>query len=482
MPSTTVVESPRAIPESAQLRAELRGPVLTPEHAEYDEVRKLYNAMINKRPAIIARCRDAGDVITAIRFGVAQNLDIAVRGGGHNGGGLGSVDNGLLIDLSLMRSVRVDPKDRTAEAAGGCQLGDLDHAAGAFGLATPGGIISTTGIGGLTLGGGLGHLTRKFGLTIDNLLAVDVVLPDGSFVTADADHHPDLFWAVRGGGGNFGVVTSFRFRLHPVGTVIAGPTFWPLDQAKEVLEWYRDFLPTAPEELNGFFGFLTVPPAPPFPEAIRLQKVAAVVWCSLAAPKETERLLAPVHRVGTPCLHAISPMPYPTLNSLFDGLYPPGHQWYWRADFFRTLTDPAIQEHLRHSRELPTPQSTMHLYPVDGAASRVGRRDTPWAYRDAKWAEVIVGVDPDPRNARRLRDWTVGYWEALHPFSMGGAYVNFMMDEGQERVQATYGENYDRLVALKQRFDPANRLHVNQNLRPAGAEARSAGRPSATKG
>ncbi|MCI4365733.1 MAG: FAD-binding oxidoreductase [Thermoplasmata archaeon] len=468
MTSRAEVESVRATPDVARLRGALRGPVLTPEDPSYDETRKLYNAMINKRPAVIARCRDPADVITAVGFGREQNLDIAVRGGGHNGGGLGSVDNGLMIDLSLMRGIRIDPKARTADVAGGCQLGDLDHAAGAFGLATPGGIVSTTGVGGLTLGGGLGHLTRKYGLSIDNLLSVDVVLPDGSFVVADADQNPDLFWAVRGGGGNFGIVTNFRFRLHPVGTVLAGPTFWPLDQAEEVLSWYREFLPNAPEELNGFFGFLTVPPLSVFPEALHLQKVAAVVWCSLASPAETERLLAPVHRVGRPGMHGVGPMPYPALNSMLDGLYPPGHQWYWRADFVREISDAAIGEHLRHAEALPTPQSTMHLYPIDGAASRVGAQDTPWAYRDAKWAEVIVGVDPDPRNAHRLRDWTVGYWEALHPHSMGGAYVNFMMDEGQERVQATYGKNYPRLATLKRRFDPTNLLHINQNIRPVG--------------
>jgi FAD binding domain-containing protein/berberine-like enzyme len=460
------VESVRPVPDIAQLRATLRGPVVTADDPGYDEVRKLYNAMINKRPAVIARCHDSADVITALRFGREQSLEIAVRGGGHNGGGLGSVDNGLLIDLSLMRGVRVDPKARIADVSGGCQLGDLDHAAGAFGLATPGGIISTTGVGGLTLGGGMGHLTRKFGLSIDNLLSVDVVLPDGTFVTADADEHRDLFWAVRGGGGNFGIVTSFRFRLHPVGNVIAGPTFWPLDQAEEALAWYQEFLPKAPEDLNGFFGFLTVPPVAPFPPALHSQKVAAVVWCSLATQAQTDKLLAPVHTVGTPALHAPSAMPYPALNSMFDGLYPSGHQWYWRADFVKDLPHDAIQRHVECARQLPTPQSTMHLYPVDGAASRVGARDTPWAFRDAKWAEVIVGVDPDPRTARKLRDWVVGYWEALHPYSMGGAYVNFMMDEGQDRVRATYGENYARLATLKRKFDPKNVLHVNQNIRP----------------
>ncbi|HUK79200.1 MAG TPA: FAD-binding oxidoreductase, partial [Nitrososphaerales archaeon] len=261
------------------LASTLRGAVVTPESPEYDQTRKLYNAMIDKKPAVIARCRDVADVIQAVRYGKEQGLDIAVRGGGHNGGGLGSVDRGLMIDLSLMRGIRIDPLSKVGVVEGGCQLGDYDHAAQAFGLATPAGIISTTGVGGLTLGGGIGHLTRKYGLTIDNLLSVDVVLADGSFVTANGDSNKELFWAVRGGGGNFGVVTSFTFRLHQVGTVVAGPTFWPIEESQVVLKWYREFLPEAPEELNGFFAFLTVPAGPPFPENLWSKKMAAVVWC-----------------------------------------------------------------------------------------------------------------------------------------------------------------------------------------------------------
>lgn len=440
---------------------------MTPESPEYHETRKLYNAMIDKKPSIIARCRDVADVIAAVKFGREQGLDIAIRGGGHNGGGLGSVDNGLMIDLSLMRGVRIDPKTRTAEVQAGCQLGDLDHATHPFGLAVPAGIISTTGVGGLTLGGGIGHLTRKYGLTIDNLLSIDMVLADNSFVTADADHNRDLFWAVRGGGGNFGVVTSFTFRLHPVSTVVAGPTFWPIDQGAEVLKWYREFLPTAPDQLNGFFAFLTVPPVAPFPEELRMKKVAAVVWCFLGSAEDAEKLLTPVHRVGKLAMYGLQKMPYLAMQSMFDGLYPPGHQWYWRADFVKEISDEAVARHVANASKLPTPSSTMHLYPIDGAASRVGSSDSPWAYRDGKWAEVIVGVDPDPANAELIKNWTVSYWEDLHPYSMGGAYVNFMMDEGQERVQATYRENYPRLASLKQRYDPTNLFHVNQNIRPA---------------
>ncbi len=453
-----------AVDEFAQ---SVRGGVTGPSDAAYDEARKVYNAMIDKRPGLIAHCFDVADVITAVNFGREQGLDIAIRGGGHNGGGLGTCDDGLVIDLSPMRGVRVDPESSTAVVSGGCQLGDLDHAAHAFGLATPAGIISTTGAGGLTLGGGLGHLTRKYGLTIDNLLEADVVLADGSFVKASENENDDLFWALRGGGGNFGVVTSFTFGMHPVSTVIAGPTLWPLDRSAEVLQFYREFLPAAAEELNGFFAFLTVPPAPVFPEELHLQKMCGVVWCCTGSQEEADELLKPVREVPGLALDGVQPMPYPMLNSAFDELYPPGHQWYWRADFVDEIGDEAIERHVEFSEKLPTMHSTMHLYPINGAVHRVPEGDTAWSFRDANWAEVIVGVDPDPANAELVKSWTIHYWEALHPHSMGGAYVNFMMDEGQERVQATYRGNHERLVAIKSKYDPGNLFHINQNILPA---------------
>jgi FAD/FMN-containing dehydrogenase len=265
-------------------RAQLRGALLKRGDPEFDEARKVYNAMIDKRPRLIARCADVADVIASVNFARDNNLLLAVRGGGHNGGGLGVCDDGIVIDLAGMRGIRVDPKAHTVRVDGGCRWGDVDHATHAFGMATPAGIISTTGVGGLTLGGGIGHLSRRFGLTIDNLLAVDVVLADGRFVTANAKENEDLYWAVRGGGGNFGVVTSFEFRTHPLSTVVAGPTLWPLDRTEEVMKWYREFLPKAPPELNGFFAFLTVPPGPPFPEHLHLQKTCGVVWCYSGDP------------------------------------------------------------------------------------------------------------------------------------------------------------------------------------------------------
>lgn len=450
-----------------QFKASLRGGLIQTTDADYDTARKVYNGMIDKRPKYIARCSDVADIINAVNFARENSLLLAVRGGGHNGGGLGVCDDGLVIDLSRRRGIRVDPEKRIVQVESGCTLGDLDHATHAFGLAVPGGIISTTGVAGLTLGGGVGHITRKYGLTIDNLLSVDMVLADGSYVIADEDTNKELFWAVRGGGGNFGVVTSFTFKLHPVSIVNAGPTFWPSEQSVEVLKWYRDFITEAPQDLNGFFAFLTVPPVAPFPENLQGKKVAAIVWCHIGSAKEAEKALEPVHKIGKLAMHGVQPMPFPVLQSFFDGLYPPGTQQYWRADFVKELTDDAVELHAKIGPNLPTPLSTMHLYPVNGAAARVRNRDTAWAYRDATWAGVYFGVDPDPTKAQTIKDWAISYWEALHPYSMGGAYVNFMMEEGQERVQATYRENYKRLTEIKRKYDPANLFRVNQNIKPA---------------
>lgn len=447
------------------LAASLRGELITPASTNYNETRAVFNAMIDKKPAAIARCVDATDVRTCVNYARNNGVKLAIRGGGHNAGGLGSVDGGLVIDLSQMRGIRVNPKTNTIRVQGGCRWGDVDHAAHAYGLAVPSGIISTTGVGGLTLGGGVGHLSRGCGLTIDNLLEADVVLADGSMVVASAKENADLFWALRGGGGNFGVVTSFKFQGHPVSTIFGGPTLWELDRTEEIMKWYRDFILQAPEELTGFFAFLTVPPAPPFPEHLHLHKMCGVVWCYTGDMAKAEEVFAPILALK-PDLPGVGEMPFPALNSAFDGLYPPGHQWYWRADFFTEISDESIAAHAEWGRKLPTMQSTMHLYPIDGAPHRVGPKDTAWSYREANWAGVIVGVDPDPANNDLLRDWAVGYWEDVHPHSSGGAYVNFMMEEGQERVQASYRGNYDRLAKVKAKYDPENLFRVNQNIQP----------------
>ena len=443
-----------------------RGDLIGPQNPGYDSARQLFNGMIDKRPAVIARCADVADVINAVRYARAEGLELAIRGGGHNGAGLGSCDSGIVIDLSNMKGIRVDPEARTARVQGGCTWADVDHATHAFGLAVPSGIISSTGVGGLTLGGGIGHLTRACGLSIDNLLEADVVLADGRLVHASRDENPDLYWAIRGGGGNFGVVTSFLFALHPIDTVIGGPMLWPLERAAEIMRWYRGFLPGAPDELNGFFAFLVVPPADPFPEELHLQKMCGVVWCHAGSEQRAQELLRPAREL-MPALDGVAPLPYPALQSAFDALYTPGFQWYWRADFVKELGDEAIEQHVKHGSAMPTMHSTMHLYPINGAAGRIGDAETPWAYRDANWAQVIVGVDPDPANAGTVRDWTVAYWDALHPFSAGGAYVNFLGEgEGQDRVQATYGDNYGRLAQVKAEYDPENLFRVNQNILP----------------
>ena len=450
-----------------KFKSNLRGSVIEPGDKGYDDARKVYNGMIHKRPRLIARCADAADVIQSVNFARDQDLLLAVRSGGHNAGGLGICDDGLVIDLAPMKYTRVDPAARTAIVGGGCTWGDIDHATHVFGLATPSGIISTTGVGGLTLGGGIGHLTRKCGLTIDNLISADVVLANGNFVKANADENPDLFWAIRGGGGNFGVVTSFTFRLHPVDTIYGGPILYELSEAADVMKWYRELIHGAPDDLNGFFAFMTVPPAPPFPEHLHLKKMCGVVWAYSGSQTKAEEAFKPIRAFKKTALDLVGPLPQPALQSMFDALYPPGLQWYWRADFVNELSDEAIAQHLRFGNALPSMHSTMHLYPINGAASRVGKNDTAWNYRDATWAQVMVGVDPDPANNEKTISWAKSYYDALHPYSAGGAYVNFMMDEGEERVKATYGDNYERLVAIKNKFDPDNLFRVNQNIKPS---------------
>jgi FAD binding domain/Berberine and berberine like len=449
------------------LKVNFRGTLIQPQDAGYDEARKVYNAMFDKHPALIAQCTDVTDVIAAVNFARENNILLAIKGGGHNAAGLGMCDDGMVIDLCKMKSVHIDPNDRTVRVEGGCTLGDVDHATHGLGRVVPSGIISTTGIGGITLGGGIGYFTRQCGLSIDNLLEVDVVLADGRFVKATSTMNEDLFWAVRGGGGNFGVVTSFLFQPHPYSTVYGGPMLWEMNDAREIMQWYRKFIKEAPDNINGFFAFLTVPPAPPFPESLHLKIMCGIVWCYTGPMDKAEEVFQPIRNFKTPALDFVGPIPVPALQSMFDGLYPPGLQWYWKADFVNDLSDEAIDLHILHASQLPTMHSSMHLYPINGAASRVGKNETPWSYRGATWAEVIIGVDPDPANRDKITSWARNYWEALHPFSAGGAYINFMMDEGQDRIKATYGDHYDRLVQIKSKYDPGNLFRVNQNIKPA---------------
>ena len=452
----------------AGFKANLRGQFIQPNDPGYDEARALYNGMIDKKPRIIARCADTADIISAVNFGRDNKLLIAIRGGGHNGPGLGSCDDGLVIDLSQMKGVRVDPASRTVRVGPGCTQGDVDHACHAFGLAVPAGIVSTTGVAGLTLGGGTGYLTRKYGLTIDNLIEADVVLADGSFVTASKEKNPDLFWALRGGGGNFGVVTSFLFKAHPAAMIYGGPIFWEIKHAKQVMQWYREFLPKAPLDWGVFVGIKTVPSTDPFPKEIWGKKIIALIGCYNGSAADGEKAFAPVRKELPPAiLDWAGPMPFTALNGLFDPLLPKGMQWYWKGAYVKELSDKAIDVHLAYSAELPSELSLMHLYPIDGAVHRVGKDETAWNSRDATWSMVIAAIDPDPAKATALKRWGRAYGDAMHPFTTGGGYVNFMMgDEGDGRIKATYGGNFERLGAVKRKYDPNNVFRVNQNIKP----------------
>jgi FAD/FMN-containing dehydrogenase len=464
-----------------------RGRLIRPSDVDYDEARALYNGMIDKRPRLIARCVDVADVIGAVNVAREQKLLLAVRGGGHNGPGLGSCDDGLVIDLSAMKGVRVHPQTRTVRVDPGCTSADVDHATHVFGLAVPFGIVASTGVAGLTLGGGTGYLTRKWGLTIDNLLEVDVVLADGSFVTANKQVLPDLFWAMRGGGGNFGVVTSFLFQAHPVKMVYAGPIFWDAKDARKVLTRYRDFIGKAPGELGLFAGLKTVPPVDPFPKEHWSKRACALIGSFNGSAADAQKLLAPLlNALPAPLFNWMSEMPFPAIQSLFDPFFPKGLQWYWKGDFVKTLSDAAIDAHIAQAAEAPSDFCLMHLYPIDGAVRDVAKDATAWSARDASWSMVIAGIDPDPKKAEALKRWGRGYWRAVHQFNMEGAYVNFMMDdEADGRVQASYGANYARLASIKAKYDPTNLFRVNQNIKPdltarsREPSAFSEGRPTA---
>lgn len=448
-------------------RSSIRGKVITGNDPSYNEERSVYNGMINRYPTLIVKCSNVADVIASVNFAKTNKLALAIRSGGHNAGGLGVVDDGLVIDLSLMNGTRIDLEANTIRAEAGCLLGDIDHATQPFGKAIPTGIFSTTGISGLTLGGGLGHLSRKYGLTIDALLEVDVVLADGSLVTASEKKNPDLFWAIRGGGGNFGIVTSFLFSLHDAGTVHGGPMLWHIEESEEILRFYRDFILKAPNEVYCYFAFLTVPPVPIFPAELHLKQMCGLVWCNIGdTPLSTKDAFDTFRKFKKPALDYTGPMPFSGLQSLFDPLYPKGLQWHWKADFVKDLSDESIKLNVKYGNKLPTPQSTMHLYPINGQAHKRKNEDTAFSYRDANWAQVIVGIDTDPDSGEKLSAWTREYWTALHPFSAGGAYVNFMMDEGQDRVKAAYRDNYDRLSKIKSKYDPQNLFRVNQNIKP----------------
>jgi FAD/FMN-containing dehydrogenase len=444
----------------------LHGKLVLPVDADYNTVRKVYNGMIDKYPAMISQCADVEDVITCVNFARKNNILVAIRGGGHNAGGLGIADDALVIDLSLMKDIKIDTTSKTVTVQGGCLLKEMDAATHEVGMTVPAGIFGTTGVAGLTLGGGLGYMTRQYGLSIDNLLEAEVILANGSRVKASSNENPDLFWALRGGGGNFGVVVSFVFKLQPAHTVYGGPMLWDISDTKEMLTWYHHFISKAPDNVYGFFATLTVPPVAPFPDHLHLKKMCGIVWCYTGDMDKAEEVFKPIRAVKAPALDFAGPIPVPALQTLFDGLYPPGLLWYWKADFVKELNEMAIDIHVKYGNELPTPLSSMHMYPVNGAAAGVNKKDTAWNYRDANYAVVIVGIDADLANKEKIISWAKEYWDAQHPYSAGGAYINFMMDEGEEQIKATYGDNYKKLTEIKAKYDPANLFKVNQNIKP----------------
>ncbi|APU44493.1 FAD-binding oxidoreductase [Streptomyces sp. NPDC056254] len=450
-----------------QLRERVRGAVVAPGDAAYEEARAVHNAMIDRRPAVVVRCANAGDVVAAVDFARENALDLAVRGGGHSVPGFGTCDGGVVADLSGMHGVRVDAARRTARAEGGATWGDLNAAAYAYGLATTGGIISTTGIGGLTLGGGIGYLCRGLGLSCDNLISADVVTADGRILVASEEENPDLFWAIRGGGGNFGAVTSFEYRLSPVKDIYGGPMLFELDDAATVLRSFAEYIADAPEQLGGFPAFQLAPPLPFIPADRHGDPFALIVGCWAGPLDEGEKALRAFHDFAPVVAEHVGPMPYPALNSAFDALVPPGLQHYWKANFVTELTDSAIEAHLVHGPKLPAVNSTVHIYPINGACHRVGPQETAFAYRDASFATVIAGMWPDPAENEANTAWVRDYYEATAPHSEEGGYINFMAEDDQSRIRANYKGNYDRLAEVKRTYDPDNLFHLNQNIQPA---------------
>jgi FAD/FMN-containing dehydrogenase len=448
------------------LTEQVRGEVITPNDAAYDEARTVYNAMIDKRPAVVVRCMDTADVAAAVDYARENGLSVAVRGGGHSVPGFGTADDAVVVDLSGMQQVDVDPAQKTARAQGGTTWGVFNDATHAHGLATTGGIISTTGVGGLTLGGGIGYLARGAGLSCDNLVSAEVVTADGQVLIASERENEDLFWALRGGGGNFGVVTMLEFKLQPVETIYGGPTFFEVEDAETVLRFYRDFIADAPEELGGFPAWQIAPPLPFIPEDRHGEPFLAFVACWSGPVEQGEAALKPLLDVASPVAQHVGPMPYPALNSAFDALVPTGLQHYWKANFVTELTDDAIAAHLEHGPKVPVVNSTVHIYPINGACHRVASDATAFAYRDATFATVIAGMWPDPADNDANTKWVRDYYDATAPLSEEGGYVNFMAEDDQGRIKANYKGNYDRLVDVKRSYDPDNLFRHNQNITP----------------
>ncbi len=451
-------------PAFEALAVQLRGPIFQPGDEGYDSARVVYNAMHDRKPAVIVRAKDTGDVVAAVNYAREQGLLLAIRGGGHSVPGFGTCDDGVVIDLGGMNSVFVDAARKTVRAEGGCTLGDLDHATHAYGLAVPGGVVSTTGLAGLTLGGGMGHLSRSRGLSIDNLQSAEVVTADGNVVTCDADNHSDLFWAIRGGGGNFGVVTSFEFAGHDVRTVFAGPTFFKVDG--DVMRNYETLITTGPEELNALFAIVIAPPVPFVPEDWHKQHVMVALTCWSGSEDEDDSIAKTVSELGEVVGQALWRMPYPQVNTFFDELLPPGLRHYWKANTSLGFTDEVIAEHLKHGPRVLTLESGIYIFPINGACHRVGTDDTAFANRHIKLSAVIAGTWHDAGDDAANIAWVKDYYEALKPWSEVGGYVNFMAVDDQDLLDRNYGAKFQRLQEIKATYDPGNLFRVNQNIAP----------------
>lgn len=454
---TTTIGTSMALQEATvhAFKTSLRGALLCPGDDGYDAARTVYNAMIDRRPALIARCAGAADVIAGVQFARAHNLLVSVRGGGHNVAGNAVCDGGLMLDLSPMQGIRVDPAGRMVRAEPGLTWRDFDRETQAFGLATTGGLFSTTGIAGLTLGGGLSWLNGLYGLACDNLCSADVVTADGQLLTASDAERPDLFWGLRGGGGNFGIVTSFEYRLHPVGPVLAGLLFYPIAKATEVFRFYREYMPESPDALRVDIGVLTAPDG---------NLAVGMIPCYVGAVAEGERVIAPLRRLG-PVADLVRPMTYCEVQTMLDDVLPPGRRNYWKSSFVPTLDDAAIETLIACGQAAPSPTSFIALEPIHGAASRVPPEATAFPHRTAHYSLLILAVWTDPAASEQHIRWARESWEALQPFAAGRVYVNYL-SEGEDRVQEAYETNYDRLVALKNTYDPTNFWRRNQNIRP----------------
>ena len=450
-----------------ELRTTFRGQLIEPSHPEYDAARRIWNGMIDRRPALVAQCSGAADVIAAVNFASRHDLVVAVRGGGHSIPGHSVCDGGLMIDLSRLRGVTVNREHRTVRAQGGALWGDVDHETQAFGLATSGGVVSTTGIGGLTLGSGSqSWLIRKHGNAADNLLSADVVTAKGELVKASERENADLFWALRGGGGNFGVVTSFEFRLHPVGPlVLAGATFFSWDRLKEITDFYIDYVRHLPDELTTMLFYWTAPSVPFLPASIHGQNVAIISACYAGAIEAGEKVVAPI-RALKPAADILGPMPYTALQSMFDPLVPKGTYGYAKSDYFDAIPPEMVDDMVAWARKKPGPMAMAHLNHFGGAMSRIPNDATPFAHRDALFAFSPDALWDKPEDTAANVEWAKGYWQALRAYSPRGAYVNFLTDEGQDRVRESYQGNYDRLVQIKGKYDPTNLFRLNQNIKP----------------